>query len=86
MKRLTLRPGVELIADECYDLDEKKDTHTIVNACFDEGYQIDFNTARSAWEEYSATDNAGWMVLPQFKQSIVKLIMPFLNVMEVEAV
>jgi hypothetical protein len=58
-----------------------EDLVCIVKAFARYGYSINEDTAEYAWDRYSASMAAGWMMLPDTQSDIVACALPYLRPM-----
>jgi hypothetical protein len=69
MKRL------KLIRNDSFDY--ASDVERIIEVCANNDYEIDFETAKAAWQLYSDSMCAGWLCLDD--DSIFRNIQPYLE-------
>lgn len=51
------------------------DVNRIIIVCANAGFEIDYDTAKQAWESYSKNMSAGWMSLPNDESVLFNSVM-----------
>lgn len=55
------------------------DVKRIVQICLSRGHQLSYETAYKAWEQFSDSMAAGWMMLPDDDAEVFHTVMSYLT-------